>query len=337
MVRVLLVALGLHISGVNVGEKTVEAGLGKFLGRHNLLLHLLPDALLNVLELLGGGKAGIDHGLLNELQRIAGGSGEGNLLAVAVGGAGIGHGVAVVAVCHHLDVHGPVTGGGEFADELHALLDGQDVHAVDADAGDVVAHLVVVRVGGVAVDGGTHAVLVVFDAEDHREFPQAGHVGRLPYLTLVGGTVAVAGDGNVHGFAGLGVVLVGEGQASAEGDLRADDANSAPEVTGLVVEVHRPALGLGHAACEAEQLANDLLHRPAAEQGDAMAAVGGDPIVGGVKGGVDAGGDGFLAVVQMTETANVLGLVLIVARDLHPAHGVHHLEVLHQLLLGHFY
>lgn len=78
--------------------------------------------------------------------------------------------------------------------------------------------------------------------------PQAGHVGRLPNLSLVGGPVTVAGDGNVHGLAGLGGVLVGKGQTGAEGDLGADDAGPAPEVSGLVVEVHGTSLGLGHAA-----------------------------------------------------------------------------------------
>lgn len=60
-----------------------------------------------------------------------------------------------------------------------------------------------------------------------------------------------------------------------------------------------------------------------------MAAVRGDPIVFGFKGGVDAGGDGLLTVVEMAETSDVLGLVFVVACDLHPAHGVHHLKVLH--------
>lgn len=337
MVGVLLVTLGLHIGGINMGKEAVEAGLRELLGRHDLLLHLLTNTLLGILDLLGSGKTGINHGLLHELQRITGGSGEGNLLTVAVRGTGIGHGVAVVTVGHHLDVHGPVASRSEFPDEFHTLLHGKDVHAVNADTGDVVAHLVVVRVRGVAVDGGTHTVLVVLNAEDHRQFPQTGHVGRLPDLSLVGGTVTVTGDGHVHGLTGLGVVLVGKGQPSSERNLCTDDAGTTPEVPGLVVEVHRSALGLGHAAREAEQLADDLLDGAAAGQGDAMASVRGDPIVGRVEGGVDAGGDGLLAVVQVAEAADVLGLVLVVARDLHPAHGVHELEVLHELLLGHFY
>jgi len=38
----------------------------------------------------------------------------------------------------------------------------------------------------------THAVVVVLRDEDHGEVPQLAHVGGLPDLSLVGGTVSVA-------------------------------------------------------------------------------------------------------------------------------------------------
>lgn len=67
-----------------------------------------------------------------------------------------------------------------------------------------------------------------------------------------------------------------------------------------------------------------------------MATVGGDPRVFGVEGSVDAGGDGFLSVVEMAETADGTGFVFVVAGDFHAAHGVHELEVGDEIVLGHF-
>ena len=66
-----------------------------------------------------------------------------------------------------------------------------------------------------------------------------------------------------------------------------------------------------------------------------MAAVGGDPAIFRVEGGLDPRGHRFLAVVQVAKSANVSGLVFVVACDFHSAHGVHEFEVAEEFFLGH--
>ncbi len=107
----------------------------------------------------------------------------------------------------------------------HTLLDGKGVHAVDLDAREVVAPLVVLGRSRGPLDGGTHAVLVVLAHEDGGKLhtrgevsttimfrskasklraalylPESGHVVRLEKLTLVGGTVTEHGDRDATGL-----------------------------------------------------------------------------------------------------------------------------------------
>mmetsp|Transcript_12392 Transcript_12392/g.26782 ORF Transcript_12392/g.26782 Transcript_12392/m.26782 type:complete len:250 (-) Transcript_12392:157-906(-) len=248
MIGILLIALGLYIGGIYMSYEAVKAGPGGFLGLHYLLLDCLANTLLRLLELLCGRKSGVDHGLLHKFQRIARRTSKGNLLTVTVRGTGVGHGVAVVPVRHHFNIHGSVPSRGKFTHKLHTLLNGKDIHTINANTGDVITHLIVVRVRRVAIDGGAHTVLVVLNTEDHWKFPQTGHVSALPDLSLIGGTVTVAANGDVHWLTWLDGVLVGECQSSAQGDLRTDNAGTSPKVSRLVVEMHGTALGLGHAA-----------------------------------------------------------------------------------------
>eukprot|EP00965_Chrysotila_dentata_P138595 4584376-Pleurochrysis_carterae.AAC.2 len=60
----------------------------------------------------------------------------------------------------------------------------EDVHAVDLDARHVVPARVVVVVGGAALLGGAHAVLVIFAHVDERQLPQRRHVESLEELAL---------------------------------------------------------------------------------------------------------------------------------------------------------
>mmetsp|Transcript_16608 Transcript_16608/g.34045 ORF Transcript_16608/g.34045 Transcript_16608/m.34045 type:complete len:291 (-) Transcript_16608:66-938(-) len=243
--------------------------------------------------------------------------------------------MSVVAVRHHLNVHGTIPRGAEIPNKGHTALDCEEVHAVNTNPRDVIAHLVVVRVGRVAVNGGTHAIVVVLDAEDHGELPERRHVGRLPDLPLIRGTVTITRDCNIHVLPRLGVVLISEGESHADRDLRPDNTGSTPEVVLLVIEVHRPALRLGHSLDHAKELADDRPNGAAPRQGLTVAAVRCDPVILGRESGIDASGHGLLSVVQVAETTDVARLVLIVACDLHSAHGVHKLEVLHELVLRH--
>ena len=57
---------------------------------------------------------------------------------------------------------GTLAGSGPFSSELDSGLDGEDVHTVDFETGNVLAALVVVGESRRAVGGGTHTVLVVY-------------------------------------------------------------------------------------------------------------------------------------------------------------------------------
>jgi hypothetical protein len=233
----------------------------------------------------------------------------------AVGCAGVGHGVASVAVGDVFVDEGTLAGGAVLLSVLDGGLDGEDVHAVDLQTGDVLAALVVLGDGRRAVGSGTHAVLVVLAAEDDGELPQTGHVVGLEDLTLVGGTVTVEGEGDLL----LALVLLGKGDTSADGDLGTDDTVSAVEAGRE--HVHGTALSVGDTLPPAEQLADDALDGAAAHHGEAVAAVGGDEVVGALDGVLNTDGDGLLAGGQMAETADLLLLVQPVGGHLHAAAG----------------
>ena len=315
-------------------KEVVQYGTGRFLGLEDFGLDLLPDGFFLFLEFFGFVKAGVDHGLFEEFQGVTGGSGEGDFFAVAVGGAGVRHGVSVVTVGHHFDVHGSVAGSAVVLDVAHALGHGQDVHAVDADTGNGIAHFVIIGNARMTVHGGPHAVVVVFNAKNHGEFPERRHVGCLPYLSLVGSPVTVTSNGDLHLVGRSGVVFVGKGQTGSDGDLGTDNAGASEKVILFVVKVHGSALALGIAVGHAKQFTNDLLDGPSPGQRHAVTTVGSDPAVFEIQRVINAGRHRFLAVVQVTETTNGPGLVLVVASNLHTTHRVHQLKHVRQILLG---
>mmetsp|Transcript_34837 Transcript_34837/g.74253 ORF Transcript_34837/g.74253 Transcript_34837/m.74253 type:complete len:242 (-) Transcript_34837:148-873(-) len=177
--------------------------------------------------------------------------------------------------------------------------------------------------------------MVIFNAKDHGQVPQTGHVGTLPNLSLVRCSIAIASDSDLHGLSRRGIVMISECQPQPHGHLRAHDALPAIKVVRLVVEVHGSALPLRLAANVAEQLGEYALDRPPAGQCRAVAAVRGDPRVFEVERRVDAGSHRLLPVVQVAKSANGARLVLVVARDFHTAHGVHEFEVGEELFLRH--
>lgn len=233
--------------------------------------------------------------------------------AYAVGGSGVGHGVTSVTVGDVFVDKRTLAGGAVLLSVLDGGLDGEDVHAVDLQTGDVLAALVVVGDGRRAVGGGTHTVLVVLAAEDDGELPQASHVVGLEDLALVGGTVTVEGESDLL----LVLVLLGKGDTGADGDLGADDTVSSVETGGE--HVHGATLSVGDTLPPAKQLTDDALDGSSAHQGEAVAAVGGDEVVGTLDGVLDTDGNGLLTDGQMAETADLLLLVQPVGGHLHAA------------------
>ncbi len=170
-----------------------------------------------------------------------------------------------------------------------------------------------------AGDRGAHGVLVVLDDVDHRQLPELRHVEALVDLALVGRAVAEIGQRDVV----VAAVLVGEGQAGAERDLRADDAVAAEEALLGGEHVHRAALALGIAVGPAGQLRHHALGVHAAGQHVAVVAVAGDDLVARLERHLHADHHGLLADVEVAEAADqahavhLAGLLLEAADQQH--------------------
>ena len=87
--------------------------------------------------------------------------------------------------------------------------------------------------------------------------------------------------------------------------------------------MHGSALPAGAAALAAHQLGEGGDEVPSAGEVGTVVAVGGDDGIGAGDGGLHADGDGLLAVVEVAEPADELGLVEGVGGDLHAAHEGH--------------
>ena len=181
---------------------------------------------------------------------------------------------------------------------LHRL----HIHAVDLDAGNVEGDAALGEIGhrAGARHAGAHGVLVVLDDVDDRQLPQLGHVEALIDLALVGGAVAEIGQAD----AVIAAIFVGEGQPRAERHLGADDAVAAIEFLLLAEHVHRAALALGIAGGAAGQLGHHAFGVHARRQHMAMVAIGGDQLVVGPDIGLHAHHHGFLADIEVAETAD---------------------------------
>jgi len=150
------------------------------------------------------------------------------------------------------------------------------------------------------------------------------------HLSLVGSAVTVGGDADLA----VVEVLVGERDTGAHGHLRTDDGVAAVEVVLGIVEMHAATLALGDTGRTADELGEDGLDRAAAQQAEAVVAIRRHDAVLGMQGGIETGGDGLLAVVEMQEAADQALLVHGVGRELHATHREHGVVEAEQLLLG---
>eukprot|EP00968_Pinguiococcus_pyrenoidosus_P021420 scaffold2785_cov291-Pinguiococcus_pyrenoidosus.AAC.1 len=213
---------------VDVLVQVIELRLRTLLRLDQRLLDVFSKLLLHGLALVGGGHVVVNEDVLDVLNGILGLAVLLDLLAGTIRRARIGHGVPVVAIRVHLHEHGPVPAGAELADHLHALLDRQHVHAVNLEAGNVVAHGVVVDVRRAALRAGAHAILVVLDAQHQRKAPQGRHVRGLEHLALVRRAVSEHRDGNRHLLAIRRLVLLRKSQASAHRNLESELRQTLP-------------------------------------------------------------------------------------------------------------
>ena len=102
----------------------------------------------------------------------------------------------------------------------------------------------------------------------------------------------------------VAAIAVGEGEAGAERDLRADDAVAAVEFLLPAEHVHGAALALGIAAAASGQLGHHALGVHAAGQHVAVVAVAGDDLIALLERHLHADDDGFLADIEMAEAAD---------------------------------
>jgi hypothetical protein len=169
--------------------------------------------------------------------------------------------------------------------------------------------------------------MVVFTDQYSRQLPKGRNVQRLKELPLVRSTVTI--ESKSSGV--LLLVLLREGKSASEGHLRADDTVPAVEVGVLLVEMHGSTFPAGAPVLAAHELGEGGDEVPSAGEVDAVVTVGSDDGVGSRDGGLHADGDGLLAVVEVAEPADELGLVEGVGGDLHAAHHGHVAEEGHEL------
>jgi hypothetical protein len=230
---------------------------------------------------------------------------------------------------------------------LASSLDGEDVHGVDLETGDLVTTGEEGSVLRRSLGRGTHTVLVVLTDEDTGEVPEFGlgldmiesdetggeeathHVVSLKDLTLVRGTVTVESES----AALLLQVLLGKRDTSSDGDLGTDDTVSTEERGGE--DVHRTSLSERHTVDSAwrsakvgswfdtrtHQLSDDTLNGSASEDGKGVASVGSDDSVVTVDGSLHTDRDGLLSNSQVAETSDHLLLVKRIGSLLHSSHG----------------
>ena len=151
--------------------------------------------------------------------------------------------------------------------------------------------------------------------KQNRQVPQLRHVKRLEDLSLIARSVTIQRNRDIL----IPIVLVREGEPSADGHLRTDDAVATVEALGE--HVHGAALAVGDALAAAQELADDLLDAGAAHQGVAVAAVGRDDVVLFGDCVLNARRDGFLARGEMAEAPDLLLLVESVGGHFHAAGG----------------
>mmetsp|Transcript_11395 Transcript_11395/g.23821 ORF Transcript_11395/g.23821 Transcript_11395/m.23821 type:complete len:406 (+) Transcript_11395:273-1490(+) len=328
---------GVHAAGgaaegvhVDVLVQEVVRGQLALLGGLDGVVDDLALHLLHLLQLRRAETPQLNRQVARALHRVTLLADGGDLIASAVGAAGVGHGVTVVAVGVELEHDGALAGDAVLLRELQCLLHRQRAHAVGLEAGDVVAAGVVVVVLRRAPLRGAHAVVVVLAHVNQGQVPQRSHVERLEQLALVGSAITVHGDGHV----GLLVVLVGEGQTRTQGGLSTNNTVAPVEVRVLLVHVHRATNALRCSAITAHQLSHDLVHGATTAKVGAVVTVRGDDGVFLVKSSLHANADGLLAVIQVAETADELALVQDIGSDLHAAEQVHSGEHVKKLALG---
>src|SRR3990167_8647117 len=171
---------------IDVVEQRVERlRTGLFEGLHRLLYQTLALADQRLLAALVPLPLGGEKGLLD-------------LGGRAIAGGVVGGGVVAEAVADALQQHRALAMAGTLQGDLHALVNGDDVVAVDLLAGKTGTYGLLRQCRRAALNAPRHRdrPLVIVDHEDHRQLPGAGDVERLEEVALAGRAIAAGGDGD---------------------------------------------------------------------------------------------------------------------------------------------
>ena len=228
------------IGDTDVIVKVLEYGPWIIADLLDLSLEVLTHLLLVSLELISISPSLLDEHLTAEFDGVTSLTGVGDLLLGSVGDAWVRHGVTVIPISVHLEEDGAVLDN-VGTSPLDGLLDHEDVLSLDLEAWDFVSASVEVSVVAGSLLGCSHTIGVVLAKIDDGELPKTSHVGSLEELSLVRSTITVHGDSEVL----LILVLLGEGESSADGELGADDAIATVVVALSVIVVHGAALASG--------------------------------------------------------------------------------------------
>ena len=212
------------------------------------------------------------------------------------------HGVAAITVSLDLEDIRTIPRPTMFDRAFTCIFDCQHIHAVDRFAGDSERFAALPDFGarGRALLRCAHCILVVLDDENHRQFPQGGHVESLVNLTLIGRTVAKIGKGDVV----VPLVFVGKGDARPKRHVGTNDTMAAVKLFLFREHVHGTALAAGIAAFAACQFCHDAIRVHPACQHMPVIAVGGDAAVAFLGRRLEPDDNSFLSDVEMAETAD---------------------------------
>mmetsp|Transcript_7899 Transcript_7899/g.29593 ORF Transcript_7899/g.29593 Transcript_7899/m.29593 type:complete len:344 (+) Transcript_7899:726-1757(+) len=241
-----------------------------------------------------------------------------DLVTRAVRTPRVTHAVPVVPVRVHFQHDRPFTRDTVRLRERHRFLHRERVHAVHLQPRDVIPAFEVLRRLRALVHRRAHAVVVVFAHVNQGQIPKRRDVQGFEKLPLVRRAVAV----HRHGDVWLFFVLHGERQAGANRGLRAHDSVSPEEVRVPFVHVHGTSHAFRRTVHASHELRHDFQGGAPAPQVRAVIAVRRHDRVLLRKRRFHPNTNRFLAVVQVTETANELAFVQHIAGYFQPAHQV---------------
>ena len=258
----------------DISEEFLSVRVGVVFDFLNVLKDSVLDFSVDVLEVLLSGDLESKNIVTDFGDAVLSVSVMLDFLLGSVGDAGVRHRVTLVSVSVEFEEDGASLKSVTLS-EFGGFSDAEDIITLSLETSEASE----LGVDG-AVEVGTvfrssHAVMVVLDDIDDGEFPVSSHVGRFVDLTLVGRAVSVKSVADIR----LVLVLQGEGDSRAEGNLGADDSVTSVEVVLPVVVVHGASLTLGGTSGSAHHFGDDSVGSVTSGQVSAVLSVSSDDAI----------------------------------------------------------